>query len=134
MEQTEDVTTFERDLSVNVAPSRISTYQSRKMIPGTKNWSERLDMLLLSAFDQYQGNWKKIANDIGGKKTADECRERHTALKNLQVKGRFTQEEDLKIKKAVEKYGKSWALIARKCFINRTAKQIRDRYMKTILK
>ncbi|CAI2382054.1 unnamed protein product [Moneuplotes crassus] len=132
-ERGEDCTTFEKDLSVNVAPSRISTYQSKKMIPGTKNWSERLDTILLGAYDQFPSNWKKISNELGQKKTPDECRERYTALKLCNVKGRFTKEEDEKIIKGVEKYGKSWAIIAKQ-FINRTSKQIRDRYMKTILK
>lgn len=113
-EEGEDTTTFEMDLFVNVAPSRISTYKSKKMIPSTKNWSERLDMLLLSSHDQYPSNWVKISGVLGDKKTPDECRERYQSLKILNVKGRFTLEEDNKIKKAVEKYGKSWALIAKK--------------------
>lgn len=133
-EQDEDITFLESDSLVNVAPSRISTYKSRKLLPNLGNWSERLDMLLLQAYDQFPSNWQKIARVLGDKKEPNECRERYEVLQHLKKQGHFTNEEDLMIEQAVAKYGKSWALIVKKCFKGRTAKQIRDRYMKTLLK
>lgn len=125
---------IESDYPVNVAPSRISTYQSKKIIPQLGNWSERLDNLLLGSYDQFPKNWHRISIVLGEKKTPDECRERYKAIKICKVEGRFTQEEDTKISKGVDLYGKNFALIQKKYFKNRTPKQIRDRYMKTILK
>lgn len=134
-EKWRDQTDFLADLPVNVAPSRISTYQSRKVIPNSANWSERLDMLLLSAVEQYEGNWQKISAAVGSKRSADECRERYDILSKVKLKqGKFTNEEDAQLRKAVEKYGKNFAFIAKKFFKNRTTKQIRDRYMKTLMK
>lgn len=133
-EYAEDITILDTDLPVNVAPSRISTLHSRKMIPALGNWSERLDTLLLQAFDQFPNNWQKISKVLGDKKDAAECRERYESLKHFQTQGHFTNEEDLLIQRSVEKFGKSWALIAKKFFKGRTARQIRDRYMKTLLK
>ena len=98
------------------------------------NWSERLDNLLLGCYDQYPKNWQKISMVLGEKKTPDECRERYEAIKICKIEGHFTQEEDAKISRGVDLYGKNFALIQKKYFKNRTAKQIRDRYMKTILK
>lgn len=133
-EYAEDITILDTDLPVNVAPSRISTYHSRKMIPALGNWSERLDTLLLQAFDQFPNNWQKISKVLGDKKDATEWRERYESLKHWRMQGHFTHEEDLLIQQSVEKFGKSWALIAKKFFKGRTARQIRDRYMKTLLK
>lgn len=133
-EQDEDITILETDFPVNVAPSRMSTYRSRKSCKIIGNWSERLDMLLLQAFDQFPNNWPQIARILGEKKEATECKDRYELLKHVKKEGHFTLEEDMKIREAVDKYGKSWALIAKKYFKDRTGKQIRDRYMKTLLK
>ena len=129
-----DETPLETDFWVNVAPSRISTYKSRKIIPSSKNWSERLDSLLNSVYELYPSNWVIIAKNLGDKKTPDEWRERHNHLKIWKIEGRFTQEEDNLIKKGVQEYGRNWNIIVKKYFKNRTSKQIRDRYMKSILR
>lgn len=130
-EENEDMTFLETDTLVNVAPSRMSTRMDLKAISG-ENWSERLDMLLMQAYKQFPDNWAKISKVLGQKKNAEQCRDRHRILSALRIEGHFTMEEDRTLKSAFDKYGKQWALIARKCFKGRTAKQIKDRYYNSI--
>jgi len=91
-------------------------------------------MLLLQAFDQFPNNWQKISSVLGSKKTSSECRDRHSALKHCNFSGHFSNEEDQLLKKGVAEFGKSFALIKKKYFKHRTTKQLRDRYMKTLVK
>ena len=146
-EENEDMTFLETDSLVDVAPSRMSTYKggnqmgknativvkNGRYLPGDK-WSWRLDMLLIQAHEQFPGNWQKISRLIGSKKEPKECSERYEILSSLSVQGHFSKEEDEILRNAFEKYGKNWALIAKKWFKGRTAKQIRDHYMNTMNK
>ena len=125
------MTFLETDTLVNVAPSRMSTRMDLKAISG-ENWSERLDMLLLQAYKQFPDNWQKISRILSQKKNAEQCRDRHKILSALRIEGHFTMEEDRILKTAFAKYGKQWALIARKWFKGRSAKQIKDRYYNSI--
>ena len=133
IEENEDITFLETDSLVNVAPSRMSTRVDRKVISGD-NWSKRLDMLLLQAFKQFPDNWQKVSRVLGQKKSPIECRDRHKILSSLRIEGHFTVEEDQILRNAITKYGKAYALIAKKCFKGRTAKQLRDRYINSIAK
>ena len=146
-EENEDLTFLETDSLVDVAPSRMSTYKGSnemgknatfvvkngRYLPGDK-WSWRLDMLLIQAHEQFPSNWQKIARLLGNKKEPKEWSERYEILSSLRVQGHFSKEEDEILKNAFQKYGKNWAIIAKKWFKGRTAKQIRDHYMNTINK
>ena len=144
-EENEDLTFLETDSLVNVAPSRMSTYksvskmgenaaavvQSLRHLPGDK-WSWRLDMLLIQAHEQFPGNWQKIARVLKDKKDPNDWRERYETMRTINIKGHFSKEEDEILRSALNKYGKNWAIIAKKWFKGRTPKQIRDHFMNTI--
>lgn len=55
-------------------------------------------------------------------------------MRTINIRGQFTREEDQILKSALNKYGKNWAVIAKKWFKGRTAKQLRDHFTNTINK
>lgn len=93
-----------------------------------KLWSEQDDELLSSLVHKYgKGNWKKLAEHVPGK-TATQCSQRwRKALDPNIIKGKWSSEEDEKLRRAVATYGPKWRKIA-SVIPGRTGKQCRDRY------
>ncbi|GBG24495.1 Transcription factor MYB3R-2 [Hondaea fermentalgiana] len=93
-----------------------------------KLWSEHDDELLFSLVRKHgKGNWKKLAEFIPGK-TATQCSQRwRKALDPDIIKGKWSSEEDKKLRDAVAAYGPKWRKIA-SVIPGRTGKQCRDRY------
>jgi hypothetical protein len=96
----------------------------------SKHWTIAQDEQLINLANQSYGrhNWKEIAAQINYK-TPNSCYLRYKTINPHIKKGPWTKEEDECIFKGVELYGKVWKIIARELFINRTSKQIRDRYI-----
>ena len=61
------------------------------------------------------------------KKSVDDCKDRMERIQNS-VKGSWSSEEDAIIVKLVGKFGRNWALIAKK-IEGRSGKQVRERYI-----
>ena len=94
-------------------------------------WTEEDDkLLLLSAKENNEKNWKRVASSFKGR-TSIQCSSRYHRIKPGLNKGHFTQEEDLKLISLYKIYGKKWNLIA-KGMKNRTGKQVRDRYINSL--
>ena len=94
-------------------------------------WTEEDDkLLLMTAKQNNERNWKKIASSFRGR-TSIQCSSRYHRIKPGLTKGHFTREEDLKLISLYKIYGKKWNLIA-KGMKNRTGKQVRDRFLNSL--
>ncbi|KAJ9141518.1 hypothetical protein P3X46_032045 [Hevea brasiliensis] len=72
-------------------------------------------------------NWNKIARFVS-ERTAPQCRERWVNSEDPSLNmDKWTEEEDLRLKAAIEEYGYCWAKIA-KCLPPRTDSQCRRRW------
>ena len=98
-----------------------------KSIPWTK---EDDKLLLMTAKQNNEKNWKKVASSFRGR-TSIQCSSRYHRIKPGLTKGHFTREEDLKLISLYNIYGKKWNLIAKE-MKNRTGKQIRDRFLNSL--
>jgi len=73
-------------------------------------------------------NWRFIALQLDTGKTGNQCSQRwQKALDPVIVKGKWSQEEDMALRAAVDKLGFKWKEIS-KLVLGRTGKQCRDRY------
>jgi hypothetical protein len=97
-------------------------------IQKTSLWSQEDDNNLLNIVYSFKKrrNWKQIGNVL--RRKPNECYLRFKSIDSKIVKGNWTLKEDRKLLKLHCKYGNQWAKI-RKCFPNRNAQQIRDRYV-----
>ncbi len=97
-----------------------------------KKWTETEDKLLIKLAENIPKGkeWKIISNFIPGK-TANQCRSRWERIRPGIKQGRWSTEEDDKIKSLYKKYGDQWTKIS-KIIQNRTGKQVRER-IKNIL-
>ena len=98
-----------------------------KPIPWTK---EEDKLLLTSAKENNEKNWKKIASLFKGRSSI-QCSSRYHRIKPGLAKGHFTREEDLKLISLYNTFGKKWNLIA-KNMKNRSGKQVRDRFLNSL--
>ena len=111
----------------NLTNMKIIKEKIGKSIP----WTEEDDkLLLLSAKENNEKNWKRVASSFKGR-TSIQCSSRYHRIKPGLNKGHFTKEEDLKLISLYKIYGKKWNLIA-KGMKNRTGKQVRDRYLNSL--
>ena len=111
-----------------------STIKNEKLFVITKirkkcKWTAFEDKILMMVV-RSSGckNWKSIADKVKGK-TPTQCYMRYLIIKSNYDKGLWIKEEDIRLVKLVEKYGKHWNMLSRFFIKNRTGKQIRDRYV-----
>lgn len=76
-------------------------------------WTPEEDLMLLAAVHICKANWRKVAEMLPGRRSA-QCKERYTVRYGQhQVFGQFTPEEDRLLLEAVQKYGKkNWTKVA----------------------
>lgn len=126
-------------LSANGNPTSLSksTKENISIAPHSSNskdgsmnkWSKQMDEKLKQAVDQHgKDNWEKVATQLGGEKSANECQSRYLKIKNSSKAGPWTEEEDMKVMQLVKKHGaKRWSLIAEE-LPGRIGKQCRERW------
>ena len=91
-------------------------------------WTIEEDKLLLEVTEKCsQKNWLEIAKHFKTKNPV-QCSARFLKIKPGIKKGHWSREEDKMILEHVDKYGTKWSQISH-LMINRTGKQIRDRYL-----
>jgi hypothetical protein len=92
-----------------------------------KKWTVIEDNLLLEFVSRKSGKkrWKEIASFFNNK-SAIQCRSRWERIKPGIKTGRWTKEEDEKMKELYNKYGDRWSFIAKRLNY-RTGKQVRER-------
>ena len=91
-------------------------------------WTKEEDQLLLNIAEKYVSkNWLEISKSFE-KKNSVQCSARYLKIKPGIKRGHWILEEDNLIKNNVKILGTKWSRIS-KLMINRTGKQIRDRYL-----
>lgn len=91
-------------------------------------WLKEEDELLISLVKNPQNkiNWKIISNFLPNK-SPTQCYRRYKSINPCFKKGRWSQEEDAKLKMLLEKYGNAWTYIS-ELMGTRSNRQIRNRY------
>lgn len=92
-------------------------------------WTPDEDRLLIESYQKIKERkrWKTISLLIGNNKTPNQCYRRYKTINPTLKKGRWTEEEDEKLLKLIEEFGKNWCMFA-KIFKNRSSNQIKSRY------
>ena len=108
------------------------TNASKSIKKTYSRWSKEEDNKLISLIDkaefiQAQKKWKKVSKFFPFK-NAKQCFNRYNRIKSQVKKGKWTNDEDIKIRKYVQTYGLNWSKIS-KFVVSRSPKQIRDRYV-----
>lgn len=100
-------------------------------IKNKKKWTKEEDVLLIQLAEKYkEKHWKEISSNFANK-NALQCFSRYKRIRPGIIKGSWSREEDEKILKCVEIYGKSWSKIS-KILVSRNGKQIRDRFINVL--
>jgi len=92
-----------------------------------KKWTDSEDKKLLNLINSssYPVTWNKIAANFN--KTARQCYSRYKQINPNFNKGKWSTDEEDKLRRLVDKIGKKWSTIA-KNLKTRSSKQIRDHY------
>ena len=91
-------------------------------------WTKEEDEILKSFTKNSSNkvNWKFLCNFIPNK-SPTQCYRRYKSINPSYRKGRWSEEEDVKLKMLLEKFGNSWTYIS-KVMGTRSSRQIRNRY------
>uniref|UniRef100_A0A7S4HSI4 Uncharacterized protein n=1 Tax=Vannella robusta TaxID=1487602 RepID=A0A7S4HSI4_9EUKA len=102
--------------------------------PANRGWTKAEDKRLLDLAKQYKNHeWEQIAKALGTNRTAFQCFSRYQrSLNTAIVKGKWTPQEDERLKDAIQQYGdKNWQQVAH--YLNgRTGQQCLHRWQKNI--
>ncbi|CAD8137098.1 unnamed protein product [Paramecium pentaurelia] len=109
--------------------SRSRSREIEKKEGKLKKWTQQESDLLKNYYNQFNGNWDRIVEQMRGR-TITQCKQYwHRKNKNEdQKKCKWTIEEDQIIKDNINQYENNWATIA-KILKSKTGKQIRERYI-----
>jgi hypothetical protein len=100
-------------------------------IKNKKKWTREQDSLLIKLAEKHkEKHWKEVSANFLNK-NALQCFSRYKRIRPGIVKGSWCKEEDEKILKLVDLYGKSWSKIS-KILTTRNGKQIRDRFINVL--
>jgi len=93
----------------------------------TRKWSEKEDNLLLNLIRSNLKpiKWNQISFNFN--KTARQCYARYRKINPKYAKGKWSSDEENKLQKLVDTYGKKWSVVS-KYLKTRSNKQIRDHY------
>ncbi|WWC63765.1 uncharacterized protein I303_106370 [Kwoniella dejecticola CBS 10117] len=107
--------------NINLIPNGpIASSSSDLKVPTVRRpWTEQEDSALIASVKQYGSSrgpgsaWGKISKAVGGNRTNKDCRKRwfHSLDPNLR-KGKWTTEEDEKLKNLYDELGPQWKDIA----------------------
>ena len=96
-------------------------------------WTQEEDNLLINLIKKYGKNWSLISTYIPSK-NGKQIRDRYVNKLDKDLKkGKFTSEDDSKIFKLYQKYGRMWTKISR-FFDGRTGDMIKNRFYSNIRK
>ncbi|KIL68331.1 hypothetical protein M378DRAFT_101176 [Amanita muscaria Koide BX008] len=107
-----------------------NTTRQRNIPRSAHVWSAESDLRLREAVDRYgYDNWLIVAKTVSENATASQCEGRFFRMVDPSIKkGLWTQEEDARLRKAVEAHGNSWIDVA-STMSGRTNNQCRERWM-----
>lgn len=90
-------------------------------------WRTDEDQILINIAKLMKRNKWRHASSLLNNKTPNQCYLRYKIINPIIKKGRWSLDEDSKLKDLVNLFGKSWKLIS-KIMKNRSSKQVRNRY------
>ena len=97
------------------------------------SWKKEEDLKIIDLVSKYGKSWSKISKLLGTR-NGKQIRDRFINVLDPEIrKGKFTEEEDLKLVALFKQYGPKWATIA-KYYPNRTADMIKNRFHSSIKK
>lgn len=97
--------------------------------PLVNKWSKEEDAMLLNLAGEskIKNRWKYVSSVLNTK-TAKQCFSRYHRINPLYKEGKWTKQEDLRLKELVQLHCKNWSLISKE-FMSRSPKQVRDRFL-----
>lgn len=106
-----------------------NTTRPRNIPRSAHVWSAESDLRLREAVDRYgYDNWLIVAKTVSENATASQCEGRFFRMLDPSIKkGLWTQEEDARLRKAVEAHGHSWIDVA-STMSGRMNNQCRERW------
>jgi len=97
------------------------------------SWKKDEDFRILELVRKYGKSWSKISK-ILGTRNGKQIRDRFINILDPEIrKGRFTEEEDMKLISLFQQHGSKWATIA-KFYPNRTADMVKNRFHSSLKK
>lgn len=97
------------------------------------SWKKEEDLRIVDLVARYGKSWSKISK-ILGTRNGKQIRDRFINVLDPEIrKGKFTEEEDLRLVNLFKQLGPKWATIA-KFYPNRTADMIKNRFHSSIKK
>ncbi len=109
----------------------IDVAETGSMKKSKKKWTDDEDAQLKGYIKEYGENWKKIAENMPGK-THRQCEVHWTGVLDPTIKhGKWSEEENEKLKKLIDQQGEKWTKIAQE-IPGRTALQCRQHYRRAL--
>jgi hypothetical protein len=113
--------------STNVKPLIFLITKVRKF----KKWTAMEDKLLMFVSKNFGcRNWKAIASHFPGR-TQIQSSARYKRIRPGYNKGMWSHKEDMQLIKLIKLHGRDWSTLS-SLLVNRTGKQIRDRYLNSL--
>ena len=126
--QGKDLSSQEVMNKLNKEKNYIFTISKIKKI---NNWTKEEDNKLLNIIQSLKTkNWRFVSNFFD-QKTPVQCSSRYRRIQPGIQKGYWTKDEDLKLISLFDIHGKNWKNISKE-MINRSGKQIRDRFLNSL--
>ena len=76
-------------------------------------WTKQEDTILLKKAKEYNyRNWKQISSHIPNRDSV-QCLSRFKRIRPGLKKGSWSQQEDIKVMKLIDKYGKNWSKLSK---------------------
>jgi len=97
------------------------------------SWKKEEDQRIIDLVNKHGKAWSKISKVLGTR-NGKQIRDRYINVLDPEIrKGKFTEEEDVKLIQLFKQHGPKWATIA-KYYPNRTADMIKNRFHSSIKK
>ncbi|KAK8116868.1 uncharacterized protein PG998_005149 [Apiospora kogelbergensis] len=91
-------------------------------------WSREEDQRLRSAMEVHGSKWTRVAEEVASR-SADQCAKRWQQSLDPSIKhGNWTEEEDERLIRAVEKHGRQWKQIQETYYQSRSRNDLKNRY------
>ncbi|KAK6836300.1 Homeodomain-like protein [Apiospora arundinis] len=91
-------------------------------------WSREEDQRLRNAMDVHGSKWTRVAEEVASR-SADQCAKRWQQSLDPSIKhGNWTEEEDERLIRAVEKHGRQWKQIQETYYQSRSRNDLKNRY------
>ncbi|KAK7959168.1 uncharacterized protein PG986_004022 [Apiospora aurea] len=92
-------------------------------------WSREEDQRLRKAMEVHGSKWTRVSEEVASR-SADQCAKRWQQSLDPNIKhGNWTEEEDDRLIRAVEKHGRQWKQIQESYYQSRSRNDLKNRYI-----